>query len=103
MSTSRYADRVMAIGVQVLGNDAGNRYVGSLARSQAKVISHQLGARFLNVIGDGGVAGRVLDAEVVDADRPDQVLGVQELGIGVRNGPHEPALARVGLPALQLV
>src|SRR5262249_38934970 len=50
-----------------------------------------------------GIAGVILDAEVVDSDGPDQVLGVQQLGIGVGYGTEEPTLAVVDLVALEFI
>src|SRR5438309_935931 len=91
---------VIAIRGQILHNGPRNGYVGRLARPQTEVVGHQLGTGFLDIIGDTSVAGGVLDAEVIDAHGPDQVFGMEQLGVGVGNGPQEPALAAIGLPAL---
>ena len=50
-------------------------------------------------LGDGAV---VLDAEVADAGGPDEILRVQQLGVGVGDGAQEPAAA-VPLVAGELV
>src|SRR5207245_7520464 len=90
------ADGVGAVMAEILGDGCGNGALGRRAGAEPEVVGDELGASLLDIFGNGGVAGGVLDAEVVDADGPDQILGVEELWIGVGNGSQQPSLAAVG-------
>src|SRR5262249_5022268 len=103
LSSAWYADGMAPVGRQQLGNRRRDRYVGRLARSQTEGIRHQLGTCLLHIIPDTRKAGRVLDAEVVNTHRPEEVLRMKQLRIGVWDGAKQPALALIDLVASQLI